>query len=202
MSSLTDRIALILQTEAASDALVAIIDDAQDELDAAEQACAEAQTKVLDPLSTTAVVTKAKRDLEDQTLAASRLKVALERLSDQLEMARAREAEAERLKRYEEAKAEREAAINEFQEKYPELAAQIATMLKRCATVDQKLAAINQDLPQNGSYLYLISETVKTVHGWAIAPSVKLLAPSGVEIPEHLRVAPGQIQFWPMARGF
>ena len=64
MSSLTDRIALILQSEASSDALAEVIDDAQDELEAAQEACAEAQERVLDPLSSSSSVTKAKREAD------------------------------------------------------------------------------------------------------------------------------------------
>jgi hypothetical protein len=202
MSSLTDRIALILQTEAASDALVAIIDDAQDELEAAEEACAEAQAKVLDPLSTTAVVSKAKREVEDQTLAAARLKVALGRLSEQLALARAREAETVRVNRYNEAKAKREVLINDFPERYANLAEEIATMLMQVQVVDRELAAINNDLPEGAPYIPLVDQTIRTGLGWSLAVAVKLPALQGAEVPEPLRVAPGQVQYWPMARGF
>ncbi len=161
MSSLTDRIALILQTEAASDALVAIIDDAQDELEAAEEACAEAQTKVLDPLSTTAAVTKAKRDLEDQTLAAARLRAALERLSDSLEAARHREKNAQRQRRYEEARAKRDALVEDIRAIYPEAAAKIAALLPRIEPLDREILAINQDLPDGASYLELVEHVAR-----------------------------------------
>ncbi len=202
MSNLSDRIALLLRSEASSEVLAGVIEEAQEELASLAEACEDAKERVLDPHSTSSMVAKANREMEDSTLQARRLEAALKHLTSQLESARAREAEAERVKRYAEVKAEREAAINEFQETYPDLAEKIATMLKRCAAVDQQLARINADLPENAPYLYPIEKTITTVHGWAIAPSVKLLAPSGVEIPEHLRVAPGQIQFWPMSRGF
>jgi DNA repair exonuclease SbcCD ATPase subunit len=202
MSSLSDRVAKALQTESTSDALISLIDDAQDELEAAEEACAEAQAKVLDPLSTTAVVAKAKREFDDQTLVAARLKVALERLSDKMASARAREAEAVRVKRYDEVAAKREAVIKHFEERYANLAAEIATMLMQIQVVDREVAAVNHDLPQGAAHLPLVDRTIRSGLGWSFADGVKLPALSGTEVPEHLRVAQGQVQFWPMARGF
>ncbi len=202
MSSLTDRIALILQAEAASDALAEVIDDAQDELEAAREACASAQARVLDPLSTSAAATKAKREAEALTLQIARLETALERLSRQLDKARAQEAEAGRRKQYDEAEAERDAVIKEFQETYPEAAAKIATLLQKVKTVDATLTRTNHDLPEGAAYLPLVDQTIRTGLGWSFAEAVKLPAVHGAEVPEPLRVAPGQVQFWPMSRGF
>ncbi len=202
MSNLSDRIALLLRSEASSEVLAGVIEEAQEELASLAEACEDAKERVLDPHSTSSMVAKANREMEDSTLQARRLEAALKHLTSQLESARAREAEAERVKRYAEVKAEREAAINEFQETYPELAEKIATMLKRCAAVDQQLARTNADLPQNASYLYPIEHTIKTALGWRVAEAVKLPALHGAEVPEPLRVAPGQVQFWPMSRGF
>jgi hypothetical protein len=202
MSSLSDRVAKALQTESTSDALVALIDDAQDELEAAEEACAEAQAKVLDPFSTTAAVTKAKRELEDQTLAAARLKTALGLLSGKVEKAREREDEAGRRKRYDDVVAERDAVIKEFQETYPEAAMKIATVLAKFKVIDDKLAKVNNDRPAGAAGLHFIERTLLTGLGWSFAEAVKLPALHGAEVPEPLRVAPGQVQFWPMSRGF
>ncbi len=202
MSNLSDRIALLLRSEASSEVLAGVIEEAQEELASLAEACEDAKERVLDPHSTSSMVAKANREMEDSTLQARRLEAALKHLTSQLESARAREAEAERVNRYAEVKAEREAAINEFQETYPDLAEKIATMLKRCAAVDQQLARINADLPQNASYLYPIEHTIKTGLGWRVAEAVKLPALHGAEVPEPLRVAPGQVQFWPMSRGF
>ncbi len=202
MSSLSDRVAMALQAEATSDALVALIDDAQDELEAAEEACAEAQAKVLDPLSTTAVVMKAERVLKDQTLAAARLKMAMGRLSEQLALARAREAESVRVKRYGEAKAEHDALTAEFLQAYPKLAEQIATMLMHLKASDQRVAAANANLPAGAAWLPSFEHTIKTGLGWRVAEAVKLPALHGAEVPEPLRVEPGQVQYWPMSRGF
>jgi ParB-like chromosome segregation protein Spo0J len=202
MSNLSDRIALLLRSEASSEVLARVIEEAQEELASLAEACEDAKERVLDPHSPPSVVAKAKKDLEDSTLQASRLEAALNRLSEQLETARHREKEAGRIKRYEEAKAERDALTDEFQKTYSELAEQIATMLKHIADVDAKVAAVNRDLPENASYLYPIEQTIKTGLGWRVAEAVKLPALWRAEVPEPLRVAPGQVQYWPMSRGF
>jgi hypothetical protein len=133
MSSLTNRIILLLRSEATSDALVEVIEEAQEEFATITEACEDAKAKVLDPFSTSAAVALSRREVEDYTLQSSRLEAALKHLMDQLAKARHREKEQVRLRLYEEAKLERDALTDEFQKTYPELAAKIATMLKRCA---------------------------------------------------------------------
>ncbi len=179
MSSLTDRIALILQTEVASDALVEVIDDAQDELEAAREAYADVQERVLDPLSTSAAATKAKREAEDLTLQISRLEAALKRLSGQLEAARAREADAARLKLYEEVKAERDALVEDLRRIYPEAAAAIAALLPRIEPLDQKIMAVNHDLPEGAPHLQFVEHLARdrpNHEGTYLSRSVRLPA--------------------------
>ena len=161
MSSLTDRIALILQSEAASDALAEVIDDAQDELEAAQEACAEAQERVLDPLSSSSSVTKAKREADDLTLQISRLEAAIDWLSDKLDEARHREKEAAKLRLYEEAKSERDALVEDLRTIYPEAAAKIAALLPRIEPLDQRIMAINRDLPEGASYLEFVEHIAR-----------------------------------------
>ncbi len=179
MSSLTDRIAFILQTEAASDALAEVIDDAQDELEAAREACEEAKERVLDPLSTSAAVSKARKELDDSTLQVSRLEAALERLSNQLKAARAREAEAVRIKQYEEVKAERDALVEDIRTIYPEAAAKIAALLPRIEPLDQKIMAVNHDLPEGAPHLQFVEHVARdrpNHEGTYLSRSVRLPA--------------------------
>ncbi len=179
MSSLTDRIALILQTEAALKALAEVIDDAQDELEAAREAYADAQERVLDPLSTTAAVSKAAREAEDLTLQISRLEAALKRLSGQLEAARAREADAVRAKAYDEVKAERDALVEDIRTIYPEAAAKIAALLPRIEPLDQKIMAVNHDLPEGAPHLQFVEHVARdrpNHEGTYLSRSVRLPA--------------------------
>ncbi len=202
MSSLTDRIIVLLRSEATSEALAEVIEEARDELATLTEACEDAKERMLDPLSTSADVARARKGLDDSTLQAQRLEAALGHLSDKLDASREREAEAARTEVYEEVAAEREALINEFHEKYPGLAEGIGTLLQKIKIVDAKVTATNQDLPRGASYLLPIDKTIRTGLGWSFAEAVKLPTISGTEVPEHLRVAPGQVQFWPMTRGF
>jgi chromosome segregation ATPase len=179
MSSLTDRIALILQSEAASDALAEVIDDAQDELEAAQEACAEAQEQVLDPLSSSSSVTKAKREADDLTLQISRLEAAIGRLSDKLNEARHREKEAAKLRLYEEAKSERDALVEDIRTIYPEAAAKIAALLPRIEPLDQRIMAINRDLPEGAPHLEFVEHIARdrpNHQGTYLSRSVRLPA--------------------------
>jgi hypothetical protein len=92
--------------------------------------------------------------------------------------------------------------IKEFRENYSDWAAKIATLLQKVKTVDAKLTRTNHDLPEGAAYLPLVDQTIRTGLGWSFAEAVKLPAIHGTEIPEPLRVALGQVQFWPMTRGF
>jgi hypothetical protein len=153
MSSLSDRIALILQTEATSEALAGIINDARAELTAVNEACAAANAKMLDPSSGSAAVSKAKKELDESTLARARLSTAIDHLVVQLEAARVREAEAARSKLYEEAKAERDTLVEDIRQIYPEAAAKIVDLLVRIEAADEKIAAVNKNLPESALWL-------------------------------------------------
>jgi DNA repair exonuclease SbcCD ATPase subunit len=196
MSNLTDRIALILQTEAASDALAGIINDARAELEAINEACAGAKERVLDPLANSAAVTKAKKEMEDQTLQASRLEAAIDRLSSQLEAAHAREAEAARTKIYEEARTERDALAEDLRAVYPQAAARIAALLVRIEAADQKVAAANQDRPEDAPWLEPVEMVVRDRKPNEGAPLYR-----SVKLPALLEKDTYWNSFWPVKQG-
>ncbi len=151
MSSLTDRIIVLLRSEATSEALAEVIEEAQEELATLTEACDDAKERMLDPLATTEEVAKAKRELDESTLQVQRLNSALGHLTAQLESARHREKEAGRIKRYEEAKAERDALVEDLRTIYPQAAAAIAALLPRIEPLDRKITEINQDLPEGAA---------------------------------------------------
>jgi hypothetical protein len=200
MSGLTDRIALLLQSEASSEAVAGTLDDARTELAAVNEACADAKARVLDPFSSSPAVTKAKKELEDQTLAASRLEAAIGHLVAQLEAARAREAEAGRKVRYAEAKAARDALAQEILEKYPAAAQTIAELLQQVGVVDQAVMAANGDLPAGAACIPTVDEATQIIGGWPLANSVRLPAIAAVGIPDHIRTHPGQTYLWAAGR--
>jgi hypothetical protein len=198
MSTLTDRIVTLLRTEAASEALAGILDEARDELVDVNDACGDAKARMLDPSSSSAIVAKARKELEDLTLQASRLEAAIDRLADQLAAARAREAEATRVKLYNEAKAERDRLAKEILETYTELAAKIVGMLKQIGPVDEKVAAANRDLPTGAPYLDAVAHMTQIYGGWNLATSVRLPSLASVGIPDVVRTRPGQVALWPV----
>ncbi len=56
MSNLSDRIALLLRSEASSEVLAGVIEEAQEELASLAEACEDAKERVLDPHSTSSMV--------------------------------------------------------------------------------------------------------------------------------------------------
>jgi chromosome segregation ATPase len=201
MSTLSDKISLLLQqAEATSEALAGIIDNARSELEVVKEARDDAKARMLDPSSGSATVTKAKRELDDSTLAASRLEAAIAHLADHLEAAREREAETARVQRYDEALTERDRLAQEILEKYPEAAATIASLLMQMAVVDEKVAAANQDLPADAPYLDTVGSMTQISGGWDLSRVVRLPAIAAVGIPDHVRTHPAQTQIWPAGR--
>jgi chromosome segregation ATPase len=198
MSSLSDRIALILQAEASPDAIAAILDDARTELLDLKEACTAAQRQVLDPLLGSVAVARARKELDESTLAASRLEAAIAHLTERHEAAREREAEAARSKQYEEAKAERDALAAEILGSYTEAATKIASLLMQMAVVDEKVAAANQDRPEAAPYLDLVAHMTQIPGGWELSRTVRLPAIASVGLPDHLRKHPAQTQIWPV----
>src|SRR4028119_1442750 len=81
MSNLSDRIALLLRSEASSEVLAGVIEEAQEELASLAEACEDAKERVLDPHSTSSMVAKANREMEDSTLQARRLEAAIKHLT-------------------------------------------------------------------------------------------------------------------------
>ncbi len=186
---------MLLRTEAASNALAEILDEARDELAAINEAAADAKSRMLDPLSSSTVVAKAKTQLEDQTLQAARLEAAIDRLAGQLEMARTREAEAVRVRVYNEAKAERDALAGDIQTIYPEAAAAIAALLVRIEAADQKVAAANQDRPAGVSWLEPVELVVRGRKPNEGAPLYR-----SVRLPALLQKDIDWNSFWPTGR--
>jgi chromosome segregation ATPase len=200
MSSLTDRIALILRAEASPESIATILDDAQSELSDINESCADAKARMLAPSSASAAVTRAKKELEDLTLQGARLEAAINRLADQLEMARAREAEATRVLRYDEARAERDALAAEILGSYTEAAAKIAGLLMQMAAVDQKVAVANQDRPEAAPYLDTVGSMTQISGGWELSRTVRLPAIASVGVPDHIQMHPSQETIWPVGR--
>ena len=179
MSNLTDRIVLLLRSEASSEALAQVIEEAQEELATITESGEDAKARMLDPHSSTSMVAKAKREMEDLTLQASRLEAALKHLTDQHATARAREAEAGRRKRYDETKAKRDALVEDIRRIYPEAAAAIAALLTRIEPLDQEIMAINHDRPEGASHLEFVEHLARdrpNHEGTYLSRSVRLPA--------------------------
>jgi DNA repair exonuclease SbcCD ATPase subunit len=179
MSTLTDRIVLLLRSEATSEALAEVIEEARDELATLTEACEDAKERMLDPLSTSSVVANALKQLDESTLQVQRLNSALGHLTAQLESARHREAQSAKVQRYEEAKAERDALVEDIRRIYPEAAAAIAALLPRIEPLDKKIMAANQDLPDGASYLELVEHVARgrpNHQGTYLSQSVRLPA--------------------------
>ncbi len=194
MSGLTDRISILLQTaEATSNAIAGTLDAARTGLAAVNEACADAKARVLDPFSTLSVVAKARNELDEFSLTASRLEAAIDRLTGQLETAR--EAEVAKSKLYEDAKAERDALVEDIRKIYPGAAARIAALLPRIEAADTKITAANRDLPAGAALLQFVEHVARgrpDHEGPPLSRSVKLPALLQSDTPWN--------QIWPAGR--
>lgn len=201
--TLNDRIAHVLKSDVPSAVIVETIAEAEadlrqiaDERDATEE-------RSLDPLLAPAEVEDARAKLDSLAFRARRLKVAIDRLNEMHEAAKAREAEAGRGVAYDAAKAARDAAADDLRKNYPVLARKLAELLDRVVKADALVARANQAMPAGAEPLKPVEMIVRRVmpNGMVMAPdgtaSVISSSPltTSVRLPEMDAVGSGQI--WP-----
>ena len=161
--TLTDRIAATLKGKPSSDAVRAILAEAQDEADRLASERDKTRAASLDPTASADDVRKARASLSDIDFEAERLMVAAECLSQALEAAQAREASQAKAKAYEAARAERDALAKELATVYPEAAGKIADLLARIVKNNAAVTAVNRALPENAEWLADVEHVVRGV---------------------------------------
>jgi hypothetical protein len=181
MSNLSDRIALVLQSEPASAAVEAIISEAKQDLWRVNQSILTARETTLDPLAASPAVTKARKDLDDLTLQQGRLVAALDRLQDSLTAARSREAEGARAAAYEAAKTETDALAAEIGPEYERLTGKLVALLSHIQANEETVARVNRALPQGKPWLLSAEHRVRGAsQGFGLGQSVRLPSMTGV----------------------
>lgn len=173
MSTLSDRIAIVLQSEPKPAAVESIVAEAKQELWRVNQAILTARETTLDPLAASPAVTKARKDLDDLTLQQGRLVAALDRLQDSLTVARSREADGERLRAYDAAKAETEALAAEIGPEYERLTGELVALLSRIEANETAIAQVNRNLPQGVPWLNSAEHQVRG-QGWGLGAAIRL----------------------------
>ena len=161
--TLTDRIASTLKGKPSSDAVRAILAEAQDEADRLASERDKTRAASLDPTASAEDVRKARAALSDIDFEAERLQVAAERLAQALEAAQDREASQAKAKAYEAARAERDALAKELATVYPEAAGKIADLLARIVKNNRAVNEVNRALPENAEWLADVEHVARGV---------------------------------------
>lgn len=161
--TLADRIASTLKGKPSSDAVRAILAEAQDEADRLASERDKTRAASLDPTASADDVRKARAALSDIDFEAERLMVAAECLSQALEAAQAREASQAKAKAYQAAQAERDALAKELAAVYPEAAGKIADLLARIVKNNRVVDEVNRALPENAEWLADVEHVARGV---------------------------------------
>jgi hypothetical protein len=145
--------------------IAAVLDAAQQAEDAAHKQLRIAETAALDPLLDAVTVGQTWHEAEEARLAARRWGRALELLRARLTDVREAEREVVREQRFAAAVASRDAIEAELRDKYPALAAEIASLLARLEEAERAVAACNRDLPKGASHLATAEMLARGVPG-------------------------------------
>ncbi len=166
MSNLEKRIAEALEGEEITSAhLVALIEEVEAGIAAAESTAATEREAAFDP-TLRPNAAEARQVLEDAEFAVGRLRTMLPRLARRLNDVAAAERHAKLVAEHEELKARRDAAVEEFR-RYPALAGQIVDLFVRVKTLDDEMADYNRrGASGQGLHLDSVELTARRLSGF------------------------------------
>jgi hypothetical protein len=169
MASLEQRIAdTLADGDATSAAIVALITEAESAAQEAEAAAAKARADALNP---TVVVDVAKvgAELASVELRRDRMRAALPKLREQLEVSRSREYEAAWLEDFKRVEGEVDALAAELTEAYTQTVARLTDILERIPALDAQVADVNSRAPPGvRDRLLGVERTARHVDGFGI----------------------------------
>jgi hypothetical protein len=182
---LSDRIARALEAPGVLAAeMAALIEELDRELTKTRQAGAEARTKARDPLTAEHEVTAARMQENDASFRMERLTTAVDRLKQRHEHAVAHEKEMARKAEVAEAEKERDQLAEELKERYPVLARELADLLGRIKTNNERCRA---------HYLPLVEHRARGMH----STDVNFLT-AAVRLPDlDNHAAEMGLRYWP-----
>ncbi|SHF60629.1 hypothetical protein SAMN02745157_2526 [Kaistia soli DSM 19436] len=144
--SLDDRIRAALTDHAASTVIAELAAEVDDAVAAAEKHYAAANERAIDPTIPGEAVAEARRVMEDNDFIRQRMHEAARRLKDELDVAKAREADAARQIEVSAFFAERDLLIRDLRQQYENAAGVILSLLRRLQRSDAELARLGLGL--------------------------------------------------------
>lgn len=150
--SLDHRIADAFSSELSSEAVSALLNEANEVAELALGSNEKAKTIAFDPATRPEDVAKARKEMEDCQFTSDRLSIAAEKLQGLLVQAREREARTAAQGEYELAVSERDALAKELAAKYPGLQQALCDLLERVAASDDRIRRIN--MASVGPWIY------------------------------------------------
>jgi len=166
-ASLEQRVAAALAEPApSSESLVQLIAEVEAAAQQAEAAAAKARERALDP-AVVVDVAKVGAELASAELRRDRMRAALPKLREQLEVSRAREYEAAWLEDFKRVEGEVDALAAELTEAYTQTVARLTDILERIPALDAQVAHVNSHAPPGvRDRLLGVERTARDVDGF------------------------------------
>lgn len=146
--SISDRIAVVLSERKASPAEISdLLQEASGEAARLRAGAAKARDTALDPRKTGAAVQKLRREAEDAEFEADRIGQAVVALEEFEEEAEARAAAEGARAAYDDAVARRDAVAERIRIDYPQIAADLMSLIGAIVASNKEIVTVNRELP-------------------------------------------------------
>ena len=147
--SMEKRITSALRSSSRLKDVESVIVEVQTAISKATDDLAAAEARSLDPALTTPEAREARNNAADLAHDIRRLNASEEQLVERRQAILSDEAYAERRNKFQAAKEERDALVSLLRSRYPALALELLTLVKRIAANDIELQAVNQCKPRD-----------------------------------------------------
>lgn len=144
---LADRIAQLVTAPATSDAIAALLPEAETEAERAKVAAVEARKNALDPALTQAAAGEAYRDAEQKQFEADRLQVALTTLQERHDAALYSEDQERKIANFKQAEAMRDAFVKKLERLYPRIKTELAMIVTEHNALLDTVVAVGVNRP-------------------------------------------------------
>lgn len=170
-ASLDIRIADTFDRMQSSEHIRALLDEVSQAEAKAREVHAEAKQIALDPATRPDALAKARKDMDDNEFASTRMTNASAKLKELLAAAQDREQVERNRAEHAAAKKERDELAAELEREYPALCEKLTSLMERVASSDQRIAKANQ--LHAGEWLGSAEMTARGApQNWEVSPDV------------------------------
>lgn len=206
--SLESRINAALRSAARLKDVETVIADVNAEIASAGGRLDAENARSVDPALTTPEAREARNNAADLEHDIRRLFASLGLLTETRDRIVARAVEEQRQARYDAAKAERDALARNIRTRYPELAMELLSMVRRIEASDKQCAAVNQDRPEGSGNLALAENLARDCgYSWPMSRGggsvmrladmrLPLLGRDGAYLPIQANAMTGSTSSW------